>query len=95
MSWIRDHKSREESRLRKYARLKELDLVVMDNSVRESTVGQLRGHTAEDKFKIYQEARKCGFTVWRMHWWGKRNMLLKSIHGNETVCSFKHSFSMI
>ena len=40
-----------------------LDLVILDNSVRESTVGQLKGHTAEDKFKIYEEARKCGFKV--------------------------------
>ena len=53
--------------MKKYERLKELDLVIMDNSVRESTVGQLRGHTAEDKFKIYEEARKCGFKVWRMN----------------------------
>ncbi|KAL9952350.1 hypothetical protein ACROYT_G039593 [Oculina patagonica] len=33
----------------------------MDNSIRESTVGQLRGHTLENKWKIYNEAKKCGF----------------------------------
>ena len=63
--------------MKKYERLKELDLVIMDNSVRESTVGQLRGHTAEDKLKIYQEARKCGFTVWRMHLSGKKEHVAK------------------
>lgn len=46
---------------RKRARLKDLDLIVLDNSLRESTVGQLRGHTLENKRKIYQEVTKCGF----------------------------------
>ena len=41
--------------------LKELDLVVLDNSIRESTVGQLRGHTLENKWKIYDEVKTCGF----------------------------------
>ena len=41
--------------------LQELDFVVLDNSIRETTVGQLRGHTLENKIKIYQEAKKCGF----------------------------------
>jgi len=45
----------------KYERFKDLDLFVLDNSIRESTVGQLRGHTLEDKWAIYREARKCGF----------------------------------
>jgi len=45
----------------KYERLKDMDLFVLDNSIRESTVGQLRGHTLEDKWAIYEEARKCGF----------------------------------
>lgn len=35
--------------------LKELDIFVLDNSLRESTVGQLRGHTIENKWKIYNE----------------------------------------
>ena len=42
--------------------LKQLDLFVLDNSIRESAVGQLRGHTLEDKIKIYQEVKKCAFT---------------------------------
>ena len=44
----------------KRARLKDLDLMVLDNSIRESTVGQLRGHTLENKWKIYNEVKKCG-----------------------------------
>ena len=35
--------------------LKNLDLFVLDNSLRETTVGQLRGHTIENKWKIYDE----------------------------------------
>ena len=37
--------------------LKQIDLFVLDNSLRESTVGQLRGHTIENKWKIYNEVR--------------------------------------
>ncbi|MFT5466634.1 MAG: isopropylmalate/homocitrate/citramalate synthase [Verrucomicrobiales bacterium] len=46
---------------KKRARLRDLDLIVFDNSLRESTVGQLRGHTLENKFNIYRQSRKCGF----------------------------------
>ncbi|XP_078352217.1 uncharacterized protein LOC144636888, partial [Oculina patagonica] len=46
---------------RKRARLKDLDLIVLDNSLRESTVGQLRGHTLENKWNIYNEVKKCRF----------------------------------
>ena len=45
----------------KYQRLRDVDLFVLDNSIRESTVGQLRGHTLESKWKIYNESKKCGF----------------------------------
>ena len=41
--------------------LRELDCFVLDNSLRESTVGQLRGHTLENKWKIYEEVKRCGF----------------------------------
>ena len=41
--------------------LQNLDCFVLDNSIRESTVGQLRGHTIENKWKIYNEVKKCGF----------------------------------
>ena len=40
--------------------LRDLDCFVLDNSIRESTVGQLRGHTLENKWKIYEEVKKCG-----------------------------------
>ena len=46
---------------KKYKTLKDLDLFVLDNSIRESTVGQTRGHTIEEKWKIYEEVKKCGF----------------------------------
>jgi hypothetical protein len=35
--------------------IRENELFVLDNSLRESTVGQLRGHTIENKWKIYEE----------------------------------------
>jgi hypothetical protein len=31
------------------------ELFVLDNSLRESTVGQLRGHTIDNKWKIYEQ----------------------------------------
>ena len=40
---------------KKRTRLKDLDVIVLDNSIRESTVGQLRGHTLENKWKIFDE----------------------------------------
>ena len=46
---------REEKEKRKA--LKEMELFVLDNSLRESTVGQLRGHTIENKWKIYEQVR--------------------------------------
>ena len=41
--------------------LRELDCFVLDNSIRESTVGALRGHTLENKWRIYEEVKRCGF----------------------------------
>jgi hypothetical protein len=41
--------------------LEDLDFFVLDNSLRETTVGQLRGHTIENKWKIYNEVKKVGF----------------------------------
>ena len=49
----------------KLKQLKELDLFVLDNSLRESTVGQLRGHTIENKWKIYNEVSQSN--VWLFH----------------------------
>lgn len=47
--------------LSKYDILKDLDIFVLDNSIRESTVGQLKGHTLEAKWQVYDEVKKCGF----------------------------------
>ncbi len=41
--------------------LKNLDCFVLDNSIRESIVGQLRGHTLENNWKICNQVKKCGF----------------------------------
>ena len=35
--------------------LESMEVFVLDNSLRESTVGQLRGHTIENKWKIYNQ----------------------------------------
>lgn len=51
----------EKVRVQKRERLKNLDFFVLDNSIRESTVGQLRSHTLENKIEIYEEVKKCGF----------------------------------
>lgn len=45
----------------KRAILRNLDMFVLDNSLRESTVGQLRGHTLENKFSILREVQECKF----------------------------------
>ena len=47
-------------RSEKLDRLKNLDLFILDNSIRESTVGQLRSHTLENKKAIFAEVKKCG-----------------------------------
>lgn len=44
----------------KRERLKNLDFFVLDNSIRESTVGQLRGHTLENKLAIFEQVKKVG-----------------------------------
>ena len=41
--------------------LRRLDCFVLDNSLRETTVGQLKGHTLEDKWEIFKEVKKCGY----------------------------------
>ena len=48
-------------RLEKYQVLRDLDIFVLDCSNRENTVGQLRGHTLESKWQIYDEVKKMGF----------------------------------
>ena len=40
--------------------LQDLDLFVLDNSIRESTVGQLRSHTLKNKLEIFEQVKKVG-----------------------------------
>ena len=47
-------------RIQKRGRLKNLDLFILDNSIRESTVGQLRSHTLQNKIAIYEQVKACG-----------------------------------
>ena len=50
----------EKIRVEKRERLKNMDFFCLDNSIRESTVGQLRSHTLQNKIDIFQEVKKCG-----------------------------------
>ena len=50
----------EDVRIQKRERLKDVDFFCLDNSIRESTVGQLRSHTLQNKIDIYNEIKKCG-----------------------------------
>ena len=47
-------------RVQKREKLKNLDFIVLDNSIRESTVGQLRAHTLQNKIDIFNEVQKVG-----------------------------------
>ncbi|KAJ8051178.1 hypothetical protein HOLleu_04643 [Holothuria leucospilota] len=60
-STVANYKKDVSKALQKYQVLRDLDIFVLDNSIRESTVGQLRGHTLENKWQIYDEVKKCGF----------------------------------
>jgi len=46
---------------KKVETLKNLDMFVLDNSMRETTIAALRGLTLENKRKIHEEVKKCGF----------------------------------
>ena len=50
----------EKIRVQKRERLRNLDLFILDNSIRESTVGQLRSHTIENKKNIFKQIKRCG-----------------------------------
>ena len=50
----RMHQDIEEQKDKRKA-LRQMELFVLDNSLRESTVGQLRGHTIDNKWKIYEQ----------------------------------------
>ena len=45
----------------KLDRLRNMELFVLDNSMRETTVASLHSHTLQDKRDIYEEIKKCGF----------------------------------
>ena len=44
----------------RHERLKNLDLYILDNSLRESTVGQPCSHTLQDKIDIFNQVKKVG-----------------------------------
>ena len=50
----------EEVNMSKRKKLMELDFFCLDNSIRESTVGQIRHHTLENKVAILKQAQRCG-----------------------------------
>ena len=52
----------ENIRIQKRERLRNLDFFILDNSIRESTVGQIRSHTIEDKKAIFRQVKRCGIT---------------------------------
>jgi len=45
---------------KKLQRLKEMELFIVDNSMRETTVASLKAHTIENKRAIYKEIKKAG-----------------------------------
>ena len=48
----------------KLQRLRNMELFVLDNSLRETTVASIRAHTVENKRAIYEEVKKAGFKYW-------------------------------
>jgi hypothetical protein len=52
---VANMKKKLSSEVEKRKKLKQSEIFVLDNSLRETTVGQLRGHTLENKWKIYGE----------------------------------------
>ncbi len=50
----------DEVQVQKRERLKTLDFFCLDNSICESTVGQIRSPTLQNKIDIFNEIKKCG-----------------------------------
>ena len=48
-------RERIEDEMEKKKVLRSMEVFVLDNSLRESTVGHPRGHTTENKWKIYEQ----------------------------------------
>ena len=64
----RMHQDIEEQKDKRKA-LRQMELFVLDNSLRESTVGQLRGHTIENKWKIYEQVMILLHLRYRQSYW--------------------------
>ena len=50
----------EDVKVQKRDRLRDMDFFCLDNSIRESTVGQLRSHTLQNKIDILKQIKRCG-----------------------------------
>ena len=50
-----------QERNRKLDVLKNMELLVIDNSLRETTVASIKAHTVTSKRAIFEEIKKCGF----------------------------------
>ena len=47
--------------------LRETDVFVLDNSLRETTVASMYGHTIEGKYRILEAVRSAGTDLLRLH----------------------------
>ena len=74
--------------------IKEMELFVLDNSLRESTVAQLRGHTIENKWKIYEEVSHVLFLIW-IQSESCEGGLVKSISAGQSLIHVLPSFVLI
>ena len=59
--FVSEVKSLIDERNKKLDRLKNMEIFVLDNSLRETTVASVRAHTVESKRAIFEEVKKCGF----------------------------------
>jgi len=69
--------------------LREMELFVLDNSLRESTVGQLRGHTIENKWKIYEQVKVLFYFETRI-----ALNIFKDVYNSATLPNGQSSFSL-
>ena len=84
---------------KKIERLRNLDLFVLDNTMRETTVGSLRGHTLENKKLIYEEVKKCRFQYFVIESFSQENrvgdVLLKELIEKGEDLSYAVGFSEV
>lgn len=73
----------------KLERLKSIDLFVLDNSIRETTVAQIRGHTLGDKYKIMDQVVFAGIKHQLIGSFGKYprvdDVFVKELLGSEEM----------